>query len=139
MKDPIILKRGIAIVLVGEQGCGKTLLATELAEAHGTSAWIDGDRLHSHFGLGSLLAQQPTTLIVEGFPASAEGQGVLKNLIANPTIVVERKGKNPTEVPTPHVIICTHAHEFVLPPHSRRFNVIRVLSPGHNRMEGAVQ
>lgn len=120
------LTKGMALVITGPQGCGKTRLAQEIAGNHGTFEVVDAHELDSDFDIGDVLAKQPDTVIVEGAPSS-RGVQKLKAMIASTDVICNRKAKEPVRVNTPNFILCTGSPDS-LPEtaQSRRFRVVRL-------------
>lgn len=103
------LKRGTALVITGPQGCGKSLLARELAEAHGAYAELDIGFIGSRFEWSSVLRERPETIVIEGHPTTKRQVQLLKLLLTSETLHV--RGKNSEErfeTPTPYVVITTN-------------------------------
>ena len=122
----LLKQRGKALVLQGPEGCGKTLLAKQLAEAEGTYSETDMPGLvggASRFS--SWLDGAPDVVIVEGIPAPYELDAV-KHLVASPVLLRERKGEDAATVSAPMFIFCTSSPS---PPENRtrrRFHVLQM-------------
>lgn len=104
---------GVALVLVGPQGSGKTRRARAISARFERVRWGLGGSLGDHFGLGQLLHDEPDLLIIDE-ALSADAVRLLL-LLAYPTFTTYRKGKGWTEVRRPHVIVCAvpeNAHAF---------------------------
>lgn len=98
------IQRGVALVLLGPQGSGKSLLARKLAQANGTFAEIAADHLSDEFSRA--LAAEPRTLIVDCAPKAPRDLAAFTRLVLYPTMSVERKGQRTVEIRTPDLIFC---------------------------------
>lgn len=119
------IERGLALVLVGPQGCGKSLLARKLAADAGSFVEIDVDDLESPFT--DYLADEPATCIVDGFPRTHHTRERLKAMISSPTAPLDRKGMPRQFRKAPNFIFCTSdADALRLHPNERLFRVVRM-------------
>lgn len=124
------LKHGQALVITGPQGCGKSTLARKIAEKHGRFVEVEACQLETHRGLDDLLASEPQTVIVEGFPESEEARAMVKAMITGDTVKVERMYAEPKMVKAPNFIFCSgHADPFPPGADNRRFCVIDLGAP----------
>ena len=60
------LTKGVALVLTGKEGCGKSSVARRIAAENGSYIEAGMHKLKG-FGLGKVLNQLPNTVIVESF------------------------------------------------------------------------
>lgn len=128
------LKHGQALIIVGPEGSGKTLLARQIANQYGHFKEVDPHKVFtSYFGLGEAMAGNPKTLImnVEG-SLSVEIVNRLKELICSPEIAVDRRGQMPTIMQTPFFIFTVQSNDdkLVIDFLARRFEVIRTEKRG---------
>lgn len=126
------LKKGKALVLVGGPGSGKTMMAREISIKNkngGTRFKIIGinDLLKGRFALGEVLKGSPDVVIVEQFIPTEENFNLMKPLISNDSIQIERKGEDPHMIPTPHFILCTT--EMFSKIGDRRYNIVNLDQP----------
>ena len=102
------LTPGTALIIVGPQGSGKTLHAHKIAAAHG--AYTEGaiDDLFTHAGLHSLLASEPASVVIEGFPDTHKGVARLKQLVTMKSIEIRRTySAQPEHIRAPNFIFCS--------------------------------
>ena len=103
--ENIKLKKGQALVIVGEQGVGKSSLAKDIAEQHGAYVVCSGSELTSGpFELGRLVDGKPDTIIVEDFERCDIAK--LKKMIMSPQVRVDVRGKSPYMATMPNFILC---------------------------------
>jgi broad-specificity NMP kinase len=122
------LKHGVALVISGPPGCGKSNLAREIAKAHGSFEEVSLRDLDSDFRIGVIYAREPKTVIVDGFPRDADARKALRHIVSSEYVVVNQKMKRSFEVKNPNYIFCSgDADPFNLIGHEeRRFMVIRL-------------
>lgn len=121
------LPHGQAMVITGPQGCGKTTLARKIAAQRGTFAEIDAHKLSTPFCLVRALAEEPDTLIVEGFPDNEETLAEVKAAITNDTVICHQKYQEPKKVKAPNFIFCSSDENALhLAAQDRRFFIVRL-------------
>jgi len=106
-----------ALVIIGGQGSGKTTKAIAAAKAVGSYVFLNYHSLKSRFELGSALEKSPACVIVEEAPLRLLEDPIIKGLVSNDKIVIERKGQDPMDVDAPEKWI------FTVQLDSRRFDV----------------
>ena len=103
----LIKQQGNTLVITGAQGCGKTLLAQQLAKAEGNYNYA---RIEQIVGKNSTfqnwLNDSPNVVIVEGEP-KLKHLDKTKQLVVSNTLTHNSKGQDPIEVKTPMFIFCT--------------------------------
>ena len=120
-------QEGKALVIQGPQGCGKGLLAVQLAQETGAYAYatlgdITGRQPRSSYWLSS----RPKTVIVDGSP-TLDDLETMKALIASTKVTCNRKGKDPETIDSPTFIFCTSDPESLsFGEYDRRFYVIKM-------------
>lgn len=112
---------GTALVLAGPQGCGKTRIAHQLAEANGKFIEIYAGQFSQ---LARLLDESTKTVIVEGLPAL---DADLKRWITEKQIAYRLPYRDRTMMPTPRFIFCTsNPADLAKTLGSRHFVVVRL-------------
>jgi Holliday junction resolvasome RuvABC ATP-dependent DNA helicase subunit len=121
-------KRGEALVIVGKQGSGKSILARQIAAKTGGHCREAGvHELERPFDRGILLADQPDTLIIDGLPKTREVIEMLKGLITSDTVLVDFPGQKSRIVKTPNFIFCSGDRDPLLAGMSdRRFHIVHI-------------
>lgn len=101
------LQKGQALVLVGEQGCGKSTMARAIASQRGSFLEVDSSIFADVFALGSVLAREVSTLIVEEIPRDTQFLLRIKAILTNETVLCHEKGQIEKYVKSPNLIFCT--------------------------------
>lgn len=103
------VKPGHFLVLHGEQGSGKSTLARKIAARRGKYAEIQSHYLDHSGALSEVLADAPSTLIIEVEGLNHKELVKLKALVTSENLVFRRPHSQQREtIPTPQVIVCTH-------------------------------
>lgn len=125
-------KPGVAVVLRGQKGTGKTIVGDYLARIFGQHAvklekceQITG-RFTAHLGKAILVQVEEAV-----WAGDKAGEGALKHLITSPDMMIERKGIDATAMPNFARLLFTSNEGWVVPASAdeRRFFVLDV-SPG---------
>ena len=122
---------GVAVVLLGSRGTGKSFFANQFAKIFGIGrhAFIASDdrlitgRFNSHLSaIVFLLAEEAFDI------RDKRHESVLKELITGETLVIERKGVDVRQMKNCVHLMMTSNNEKVIPAgdHERRFLVLRV-------------
>ena len=121
------LTKGVALVLTGKEGCGKSSVARRIAAENGSFIEVGMAKLKG-FGLGKVLNQLPKTVIVESFTQPTKDElDKIKAWIANDSIVIDLKGQPQKTVPLPNFIFCSnHSAKLNFGKNNRRFKVINL-------------
>ena len=93
------LKKGKALVILGNQGSGKTTRAIKEAENIGTFSITTIDKLYTSFSLGEILSENPQVVIVEECSVTILDDPQIKKLVSTDKLVFEKRGENPRTVP----------------------------------------
>lgn len=120
------LKRGVALVLVGPQGCGKSLAAAAIAQQYGSHASISAEVLSSPHELAGVLIQEPATLIIGGAPRTGAALAVLKAMLTSERTRIHPKHREATEVRSPNLIFCSGDTDPLFSMDERRFAVFNM-------------
>jgi len=100
------IKPGCFLVLHGEQGAGKSLLARRIAMKRGKFSQIAAHELVSLAAISDALSGAPSTLIIEAEGLRHEELEHLKNLVTCSHVQVRPPfGKHPVRMPVPPVIV----------------------------------
>lgn len=121
--NSITLQRGRALVLRGPQGCGKSLLARQIAMRHGRYAELHPNDLTEVF-TGWLAGEPDSVIVEEADMLCPRGVATVKSLVTNGQAVLARKGHEPAMVRSPLVILCSQGMAGWLKDADPRFRVV---------------
>jgi hypothetical protein len=110
----LLKSRGEHLILRGPQACGKTLLATQLAEAEGVFSTINGIEMTNAFP--QWLENSPKAVIVEEFNTS-KGRKYLEDvafILESDKLMINKKYAQPLTVCPPIHIFCVNS-DFIVP------------------------
>lgn len=127
------IEKGVALVIVGPQACGKTTLARELAAKLGTFDEIEALHLqdgHANFWR-PILQRQPKTLIVDGLPTTPEATALAKQMLTSATCVIANGKSGPVEVPSPNLVFTTSDEAAAAAFFGRRYRVVDIGKNAH--------
>ena len=126
-------KPGVAVVLQGAKGCGKSIVGDVLARLIGPGhRAVVKDREHVLGRFNGHLADAMLIQIEEAVWArDPKGEGILKSLITETDMTVERKGIEASRGQSFARILMTSNEDFVVPATvgERRFFVLRMTNP----------
>jgi len=115
------LEKGVALVITGDKGCGKSTLALAVAAQHGGHFEMRGDELAR---IGTAMRDYSIDILIVNEPAEWDWL-TLKSIIASEQIAIQRNGVPAGHIPTPLIIItATTVPQSIL--ESRRFNVCTI-------------
>ena len=118
------LPKGMALVITGPQGSGKTRLAQDLATVHGAYA-IGYDGLTSPRELGRIaMAGVIKTYISEGLPKTADEKAFLKSLLSSKEILFPGQTRPLSTEKLPNFIFLTQDPQPLKHLGDQRFHVI---------------
>jgi len=112
-KHNVSLTKGQPLVITGEQGSGKTLLAIEIAKQHGTYCRTTQDEMISLSFFKKVLRMNPETIIVEETFLNKTEQALMKTSI--------------TAKEAPNFIFISQSTEYLSDIRSnRRFKILEI-------------
>ena len=104
------LTKGVALVLTGKEGCGKTSVARRIAAENGL--FIEVGSVNDLGILGwkcKVFNRKPKTIIVEEFmPPTKKELNIIKAWLVNDEIEINLRGELPKKVPLPNFIFCSN-------------------------------
>lgn len=126
----------VAVVLKGEKGCGKGLALNFLKSLYGQhGVQINNTRhltgnFNAHFADCCFLYADEVF-----FAGDKQGENVLKGLVTEPTLMVERKGVDVENVTNRLKIVMSSNNDWIVPASSdeRRYFVLEVASEYRNK------
>jgi phage/plasmid-associated DNA primase len=128
-------KKGVALVLRGKKGTGKSIFVEALASLLGHHAFKGSQTKHLTGNFNRHLADKLLVVAEESVWSGDRGsEGVLKDLITSSTITIEAKGVDAIEVPSLCRIALVTNNEWAVPASAdeRRYFVLDV---GEGRMQ----
>ena len=123
----MLKQQGKALVLQGSEGCGKTLLAKQLAKDNGIYSMANISEVTSKQSkFQHWLNDLPKTVIIDGIPKFKDFIAI-KSLISEDKIGHERKGEEVKIIDMPIFIFCTSDPEPLnFGANDRRFYIIKM-------------
>jgi Family of unknown function (DUF5906)/Primase C terminal 2 (PriCT-2) len=119
----------VAVVLRGGRGAGKGMLARSFGQLFGQHFRHIAQARHLTGNFNAHLENCVVLFVDEGYWAGdKQGEGVLKSLVTEPTLTIERKGFDSVQVANCLHIVVASNNEWVVPagPDERRFFVLDV-------------
>lgn len=121
-------KPGTALVLRSKEGAGKGTLMNAVLGPILMNAYVHiGNRKHLTSNFNSILQGTLLFFVDEAIWAGdKEGEGALKYLITEPTLMIEGKGKDAFAIANLARVVFASNEKWVVPvgPHGRRFHVV---------------
>lgn len=126
-----ILTKGHGIIITGDKGTGRPLLAKAIAKSIGFFAVADFKGITGPYNSVFLVGAE--VVVVTDFNPTEENLAVAIALVANEKIAVERQGYDTQIVDTPCFIFVTNnnnterlEYSVTLSDHMRRFTIIDI-------------
>lgn len=117
------LERGKALVIVGPQGSGKSVLARSIARQYGKFQEVELG-VNFDFQLRDALNGRVKTLIIDGEPSRDELVQI-KAMVTSPTTRINVPfSKTVRTVPTPLLVFCSGSTDWLGADGGRRFTVV---------------
>lgn len=117
--------KGVAIVLTGPQGCGKSILARDIARKLGTFIEADSSILRSSAAIKRELITAPKALILEGSPIDKAGWDRLAELLACDEVTVRAPYTTTRRaIKVPQVIVCDQGTDLTQIAGHNQFRIV---------------
>lgn len=117
--------KGVAIVLTGPQGCGKSTLARDIARQLGSFIEVDSSVLRSSTTIAEALVTAPRTLIVDGSRLDGASWLRLADLLACDEVTVRAPYTTTRRrIKVPQVIVCDQSGDLTQIVGHKQFRIV---------------
>ncbi len=123
------IKAGVAVILRGNKGVGKGKFTQQFGSLFGRHSLVVANGEHLVGKFNSHLSDKLLVIVDESYwNGDKKAEGILKNLVTEPAIMVERKGIDSVSMNSYHRIILTTNNDYAVPASAdeRRWFVLDV-------------